>query len=226
MFFAEDSTGFLLLKLSPDCSGPKIKTSLFYDYSLITDEIFSCSCTNTLTCPASAEFTVTSSRIWWTCKKCDTVWSFITVLKKYTLREIQIQLPDRNPSPLFALKVFCSAAPAAPAASEFHLNTKSLSRNQLCPGLFLGRTCTWSSARAGTTQTFLSMHLSPWCPICCEGVLLPVKLSGLILQWLFFSFLGGKIHTGHGVESFRFLWSRLADPGTYVQGCLNKGRAV
>lgn len=77
----------------PDCSGPKIKASLFLllfleARPLTRGQLFSCFCTNTLTCPSSAEFRVTSSRIWWTCKKCDTVWSFITVLKKCTLGEI------------------------------------------------------------------------------------------------------------------------------------------
>lgn len=119
--------------------------------------------------------------------------------------------------------MFCSAAPAPLAAAEFYLNTERLSRNQLCLVCFYEEPPHETQLRAGTTQTSLSMHMATWYPICCEGVLMAVKLSGLVWKGLFFC---KEVHTVDRVESFSLLRSRLADPGTYIQGCLKKCRAV
>lgn len=78
--------------------------------------------------------------------------------------------------------------------------------------------------KEGQTQKPLTMHVATWHPICCKGLLLPLELTGLILKELFS--LKKKIHPVDRLESFNLLWSRLADPGTYIQGCLSKCRAV
>lgn len=149
MSFAEDSTGFCLLKLCPDCSGPKIKTSPFLllfleERALTRGEIFSCFCTNTLTCPSSAEFTVTSSRIWWTCKKCNTVWSFITVLKKCT-RGGNINLTCWQKSlPFVCTEGVLQCSPSSSWIPPQHWKAE---QEPAVPGLFLGRASTWNSAQ-------------------------------------------------------------------------------